>query len=811
VENIIIKFVADTSGLEPAIKQLQLLGKITDEDAAKFNAINQEQKEFIQNVNKSATEFGKLSNEVEDLAKTMSQNVLGKAANELEQFTNSSTEAMQGAKSLKAELRDLKKQIASGNFSGKELEQMTKRAAELTDHLGDVNEKIKALSSDTKRIDAVVGAMKGVAAAASVAAGATALFGTENKQMAEAAQKAQAAMALLAGVQEIAALATSENAAKTLFLDGAQKLATVSSRVLGVTITTSMAAATMGLSLVIAAVAGLALSMNDAKDKQQRLTEEMERAEKQLLAQLDLYQRIGKIRSDGYKFQADLAQAQGKSDKEILDARLKGIQEELDANSRQRGYLMKGDKDYYAKLGELVNKEVELKREKALLNAQFDKKQADEEKALREKAQKEADAKADEARKKAEADANARAILLAALSEELQRNMIRQEEIQTEYFKSVDEIDAMYAELAQDRRFKTSQEIYEEIDKRLRAEQEAAIKKAQIDVASTNQLKQNYYAQTDIQTEFKKTQEQVDKDYADIAQEGRLTTSEQIYAELRKRYQAEVDTSKKSIELERQKAAFIVDQARVISDTLFTIGQQNRQATFDAEIEQLNLLRENELANKNLTEAQRAQIEKRYAQEEAKLKRQAWEQQKQADIAQAIINTALAVTKSFATLGYPAGIPGAVGAGIAGAAQIAIISNTKPPKFADGTEFLVGAGTGRSDNNLAYLSHGERVVPAAVNSDYFPALSAIHNREVEPTFANNILTALANGTFELASQYQSAQGSSKKSLDYDKLGKVLERNKSNVNISIDENGFNKYVEKMHSRTEFRNTKMRIKV
>lgn len=791
MENIIIKFVADTSGLEPAIKQLQLLGKITDEDAAKFNAINQEQKEFIQNVNKSATEFGKLSNEVEDLAKTMSQNVLGKAANELEEFTNSSTEAMQGAKSLKAELRDLKKQIASGNFSGKELEQMTKRAAELTDHLGDVNEKIKALSSDTKRIDAMVGAMKGVAAAASVAAGATALFGTENKQMAEAAQKAQAAMALLAGVQEIAALATSENAAKTLFLDGAQKLATVSSRVLGVTITTSMAAATMGLSLVIGAIAAMVLAMDDADKKGSRITATQADRNKNLeQTSLDHVENMIKAKRDGLEKELEL-------------------QTYYDSNARadiRKKLRMREIDDVTAKV---LFADQELKHQQNIIGIK--QKYADEEKALREKAQKEADAKADEARKKAEADANARAILLAALSEELQRNMIRQEEIQTEYFKSVDEIDAMYAELAQDRRFKTSQEIYEEIDKRLRAEQEAAIKKAQIDVASTNQLKQNYYAQTDIQTEFKKTQEQVDKDYADIAQEGRLTTSEQIYAELRKRYQAEVDASKKSIELEKQKAAFIVDQARVVTDTIFTIGEQNRQATFDAEIEQLNLLRENELANKNLTEAQRAQIEKRYAQEEAKLKREAWERQKQADIAQAIINTALAVTKSFATLGYPAGIPGAIGAGIAGAAQIAVISNTKPPKFADGTEFLVGAGTGRSDNNLAYLSHGERVVPAAVNSDYFPALSAIHNREVEPTFANNILTALANGTFELAAQYQSAQGSSKKSLDYDKLGKVLERNKSNVNINIDENGFNKYVEKMHNRTEFRNSKMRIKV
>ena len=749
MENIIIKFVADTSGLEPAIKQLQLLGKITDEDAAKFNAINQEQKEFIQNVNKSATEFGKLSNEVEDLAKTMSQNVLGKAANELEQFTNSSTEAMQGAKSLKAELRDLKKQIASGNFSGKELEQMTKRAAELTDHLGDVNEKIKALSSDTKRIDAVVGAMKGVAAAASVAAGATALFGTENKQMAEAAQKAQAAMALLAGVQEIAALATSENAAKTLFLDGAQKLATVSSRVLGVTITTSMAAATMGLSLVIAAVAGLALSMNDAKDKQQRLTEEMERAEKQLQAQLDLYQRIGKIRSDGYKFQADLAQAQGKSDKEVLDARLKGIQEELDANSRQRGYLMKGDKDYYAKLGELVNKEIELKREKALLITQFDKKQADSANKLTE-------------------DAKKAAQEIAKLEEEENKRLR-----------------ALNAERLQ---------MFNELDDEIRLNKMNAYKAEQDD------FEQNLQKQ--LQLQYDANQVLID-DYNRMMSEKEIARQKEI--------QAEKEKAEEQKRLQEAVTAAAIDAARVLTDTLFTIGQQNRQATFDAEIEQLNLLRENELANKNLTEAQRAQIEKRYAQEEAKLKRQAWEQQKQADIAQAIINTALAVTKSFATLGYPAGIPGAVGAGIAGAAQIAIISNTKPPKFADGTEFLVGAGTGRSDNNLAYLSHGERVVPAAVNSDYFPALSAIHNREVEPTFANNILTALANGTFELASQYQSAQGSSKKSLDYDKLGKVLERNKSNVNINIDENGFNKYVEKMHSRTEFRNSKMRIKV
>jgi hypothetical protein len=789
VENVIIKFVADTSGLEPAIKQLQLLGKISEEDAAKFNQINQEQKEFIQNVNKSTTEMGKLSNEVSDLNRNISQNIIGKAADDLEEFTTNSTNAMNGAKSLKAELKELKQQIASGNYSGKQLEQMTKRAAELTDHLGDVNEKIKALSSDTKRIDAMVGAMKGVAAAASIAAGATALFGTENKKMAEAAQKAQSAMALLAGVQEIAALATGENATKTLFLDGAQKLATVSSRVLGVTITTSMAAATMGLSLVIAAIAAMVVSMQDAEKEGSKITATQADRNKNLeQASLDHIENTIKAKKDGLEKELEL-------------------QAYYDANARAEIRKKKRNAEIDDNTAKLLLQDQELKHQQNL--QEIRQKYADEEKKIREKAKADANKIAEEARKKAEADAEARAKILADLSLQLQQNMIRQEAIQTEYYKSVDDIDAMYAELAQDRRFTTSEQIYAEIEKRLQAEQQAAIKRAQIDIASNEQLKQNYYAQTDIQIQFKKTQAEVDAEYEKIAQEGRLTTSAQIYAEIAKRYQAEVDASKKSIELERQKAQFAIDQAGVVADTVFTIMQQNRQAIFDADMAKLEEARERELDNKNLTESQRAQIEKRYKLEESRLKRQAWEQQKQADLAQAVINGALAISRAW-TLGLPKAIPASIAAGVATAAQIAVIANTKPPKFADGTEFLIGAGTGRSDNNLAYLSHGERVVPASVNSDYYPALSAIHNREVEPTFANNILTALANGTFDLAAQYHQGQSKGKSTFDVEKLGKVLEKHKTNVNINIDENGFNKYVEKSNSRTEFRNAKLRIK-
>jgi len=212
LENVIIKFVADTSGLEPAIKQLELLGKISKEDAAAFAQVNNEQKEFIQNLNKSTTEMGKLSNEVEGLMSEIQGGVMEKFAENLSEVTSETKQAGTGFKSMKQELKELKAQIGSGSLGEKELKEATKRAAELQDKIGDVNDKVKALASDTKRIDAVVTAFKGIAAAASVAAGAAALFGGENEQLTKTLAKAQGAMALLQGVQELATIATTENA-----------------------------------------------------------------------------------------------------------------------------------------------------------------------------------------------------------------------------------------------------------------------------------------------------------------------------------------------------------------------------------------------------------------------------------------------------------------------------------------------------------------------------------------------------------------------------------------------------------------------
>ncbi len=87
---------------------------------------------------------------------------------------------------------------------------------------------------------------------------------------------------------------------------------------------------------------------------------------------------------------------------------------------------------------------------------------------------------------------------------------------------------------------------------------------------------------------------------------------------------------------------------------------------------------------------------------------------KAAAIATATINAAVAVTKSFATLGFPAGIPAAIGAAAAGAAQVATIARTQPA-FHGGGEVTITAQEGEGVVNRAGMSRLGREGLNAIN------------------------------------------------------------------------------------------------
>jgi len=140
---------------------------------------------------------------------------------------------------------------------------------------------------------------------------------------------------------------------------------------------------------------------------------------------------------------------------------------------------------------------------------------------------------------------------------------------------------------------------------------------------------------------------------------------------------------------EGELSQFAIEQAQVTSDATFQIISDSATAEFDLKMSLLEKEKEAKLSNANLTEAQKNKIEADYAKKAAKLKTEQFKKQKAADIIQAIINTALAVSKALPN------VPLSIAAGVAGAAQVAVIAAQKVPQFDAGiqstpSEFIAG-------------------------------------------------------------------------------------------------------------------------
>jgi len=101
-----------------------------------------------------------------------------------------------------AELRELKKLIAQ-ETDPVVLKKLNERAGELKDQIGDTNDLIQALSSDTFFTDTLVEGAQVAVGAFTAFQGALSLVTDDQEELAKAAQKAQGALALLQGTQAI--------------------------------------------------------------------------------------------------------------------------------------------------------------------------------------------------------------------------------------------------------------------------------------------------------------------------------------------------------------------------------------------------------------------------------------------------------------------------------------------------------------------------------------------------------------------------------------------------------------------------------
>ena len=141
--------------------------------------------------------------------------------------------------------------------------------------------------------------------------------------------------------------------------------------------------------------------------------------------------------------------------------------------------------------------------------------------------------------------------------------------------------------------------------------------------------------------------------------------------------------------------------------------------------------------------------EAEYNRQVRKLRQEQAEKEKAAKIAEITLAGILAVQNALSQApGVPTTIPLAILAGSLSAIQLAKAIATPIPKFAKGIEMLSGSGTETSDSIMAYLSKGERVVPANINREYFPALSAIHNKRIKAKDINEFAIGGISATID---------------------------------------------------------------
>jgi hypothetical protein len=166
----------------------------------------------------------------------------------------------------------------------------------------------------------------------------------------------------------------------------------------------------------------------------------------------------------------------------------------------------------------------------------------------------------------------------------------------------------------------------------------------------------------------------------------------------------------------------ILSSTQEISDSAYKITTDFIQMQSQAKLKALQDDEAKALSVANLSANQKAAIQQKYQKLINNEQKKAFKEKQDADIAQAVINGAVAITKVTAQSGVAA--PFMIGAVIAEtAAQVAKIAAQKPPALAKGGYFMsdgkgaVLPGYSRNDNTNAYLRSGEAVVVSEAMRD----------------------------------------------------------------------------------------------
>jgi hypothetical protein len=799
MEKVTIQFDADLGPLQDKLGQLKNSGL----------------EQLSTGANEASSSIDKLSQSAKNMPMNVISQGFDEATTSIKENSQAITENVSKQQSMKAELRDLKNKLQEMEDAGKantaEFNRMAERAGHLSDQIGDTSNRIRVLGDDSKYIKAVSQAIGAMASAYSVVQGASALFGKENKEVEKALLKVNAAMAISNGIQQLHETYLKDSYLATVLNTNATKAYSfVVGESTGALKIFRIALASTGIGLIVLAIGALVANwkefvgwLNKSFPQLQAVTNFFANFRQVASGAIDAvvagFKGLGKILGDiftgdisgliqdaknfganiatayneGYaekdrelkikkgledrKLQIDIAEAQGKN---VNAIKLKYLQDEL-------SILEKGSEDYNKKLVEIegVRKNIS------------DKAKADAKKQL----ERDNEQRLQELNDFYEKDVLMYQTMLTTMKEgskEYQDTQNKLIEAQTAY--------AQYKlALANG----STEEYFGKL-KLSNAEANKTIsdntEKTQDDLSKQT----SEWIKKQIKLEGDKIQANKDaeKEFADFMQE--------VYAD---NEQALANSILRKQEMEKANRQAAKDQAiasiQTIANAEFEIDKANRDAKLDADIDRLESQKENELKNKNLTEAQKLAIQTKYDKLEADAKKKAWEAEQDAKKKQAIINGALAITNIWASYGGTnpvlAGILTAASI-ISTATQVRVIDSQPVPKFAKGKNLDGYEGMaiiGEAGRELRLDSDGSMKMYNRATLDHVKADSIIlPNNLTEALLKTNIPAMNLRNMNAVTKQNISA----KLDIDYKKLARTLGeelKNSQKVSVNIDEKGF----------------------
>lgn len=237
-QQVIIEFITKDEDLDSAINKLEKTGAIDAELATAFKQTTTEITKQATEMKKVAAATAPIKKSLEDVDKATKQftedfmigfnegvtEALREAGVTAEQFSEAlktgQTEVQEPTESLRQRLKNLTQQIAEMKLAGDDgteaFQKLVIEAGNIKDAIADAGAEIKNAGSDTRTFDNLLGSAQAVAGAFSVAQGAVAIFGDENKDLEKTMLKVNAAIAITQGLQSVSSALEKEGALSLL-------------------------------------------------------------------------------------------------------------------------------------------------------------------------------------------------------------------------------------------------------------------------------------------------------------------------------------------------------------------------------------------------------------------------------------------------------------------------------------------------------------------------------------------------------------------------------------------------------------------